>query len=49
MVLARPSKFYTLEGCVFTTATYGETFRPITRTRCCQVYNNAKQLCAPPH
>ena len=36
VLLAQPGKFYTLEGCVSTTATYGDTFRVITRTRCCR-------------
>jgi hypothetical protein len=36
VLVAQPGKFYTLEGCVSTTATYGDTFRVITRTRCCQ-------------
>lgn len=33
VVEAVPGSTYVIEGCVFTTATYGETFRPITRTR----------------
>lgn len=37
MVEAVPGSSYVVEACVFTTATYGETFRPITRTRCCPV------------
>lgn len=36
VLVAQPGKFYTLEGCVSTTATYGDTFRVITRTRCCR-------------
>ena len=33
LLVAQPGKFYTLESCVSTTATYGDTFRVITRTR----------------
>lgn len=33
LLVAKPGHFYTLEGCVSTTATYGDTFRVITRTR----------------
>lgn len=33
LLVAKPGQFYTLEGCVSTTATYGDTFRVITRTR----------------
>ncbi len=34
MIDARPGEHYTVDGCVNTTATYGDKFRPLTRFRC---------------
>ena len=33
MVEAKAGELYLVEGCVCTTATYGDVFRPITRFR----------------